>query len=45
MRVQFKDIEVKPLKSAPKLKGRFATTPGVPETTAAIPRRPPKPPQ
>jgi len=45
MRVQFKDIEVKPLKAAPNLKGRFATTPGAPETTPAIPKRPPKPPQ
>ncbi len=45
MRVQFKDIAVKRLKAPPRIDGRFVSTPGAPETTPAIPKRPPKPPQ
>jgi hypothetical protein len=45
MWVQFKDIAVKRLKATPRIEGRFLSTPGAPETTPEIPRRPPKPPQ
>ena len=41
MRVQFKDIAIKPLASAPDITGRFQTMPGAPQTTPEIPRRAP----
>jgi hypothetical protein len=37
--VQYKDIEIRPLKVEPKIEGRFISAPGPAETTPAIPKR------
>ena len=37
--VQYKDIEIRPLTSEPKIEGRFISAPGPAETTPEIPKR------